>query len=391
MMEVMRTVYCMAIVLCMLSPGAGVTLAPPQVVFTDVPYNAWYLSALHEASASGIVSGYTDSYGRPIGLFGPGNPVTVGEALKISLQGAGYDTSAGVGYGHWAAKYMSVALGLDFQLTRVSSLNLDRPATRAEVASLIADAFKQLSGTFVGDLYTDVNAGTPYAGSIEELTKDGIFSGDTDAQGQATGTFRPHALIVRAEAVKMVMKARAEYGLPGGGSSASSSLSSTNGACKVPDCGPAPQMPNWQCPDGSLAGPSCERLPDGRCGWLIRQCGMTSSSSVSSKSFSSKSSLKSSSSSRSAQTYTVTYTTNGFQPSFIAVRSGDSVKFRNESEIGMWVASNPHPTHTDYPEFDQHQTKGKNGEYTLKFTRVGTWGFHNHENISHQAVITVDP
>lgn len=354
--------------------------------FTDVPTSSWFASYVSQAVQEGIVSGYNDYYGNPTGKFGPDNPVTVGEALKISLEGAGYDTSKGVGYGHWAAKYMSVALGLGFDMVQVHGLNLDRPATRAEVASLFTNAFKVDDTTFTGGQYSDVTAATPYAGAIQALTKTSIVAGDKDSAGNPVGRFRPNDQVNRAEAVKIVIGARAAYGRPGQGTSVSSSSRSSSrsssAACTTQDCGIAPAMPNWQCPNGSIAGPSCEKLPDGRCGWLIRQCSMTSSSSSRSSSSSSK---------YAPVTYIITYTDNGFQPSFLRIRLNDIVKFRNQSTIGMWVASNPHPEHSDYSEFDQKKSVNPGGEFSFTFKRVGVWGFHNDVKISSQGVISVDP
>ncbi len=42
--------------------------------------------------------------------------------------------------------------------------------------------------------------------------------------------------------------------------------------CSAQDCGPQPGMPNWQCPDGTTAGPSCKAGADGSCGWQIIEC-----------------------------------------------------------------------------------------------------------------------
>jgi hypothetical protein len=44
--------------------------------------------------------------------------------------------------------------------------------------------------------------------------------------------------------------------------------------CKTSDCGPQLGMPNYKCPDGTIAGPTgrCLRHGDGSCGWEIRQC-----------------------------------------------------------------------------------------------------------------------
>ena len=43
-------------------------------------------------------------------------------------------------------------------------------------------------------------------------------------------------------------------------------------ACGDRDCGPAPGMPNWECWDGSIGGPDCQRLADGGCAWIIVEC-----------------------------------------------------------------------------------------------------------------------
>jgi hypothetical protein len=42
--------------------------------------------------------------------------------------------------------------------------------------------------------------------------------------------------------------------------------------CSAQDCGPALGMPNWQCPDGTTAGPSCSAGADGVCAWRIVEC-----------------------------------------------------------------------------------------------------------------------
>lgn len=42
--------------------------------------------------------------------------------------------------------------------------------------------------------------------------------------------------------------------------------------CSAQDCGPAPGMPNWQCPDGTTAGPSCSAGADGACAWRFIEC-----------------------------------------------------------------------------------------------------------------------
>jgi len=87
---------------------------------------------------------------------------------------------------------------------------------------------------------------------------------------------------------------------------------------------------------------------------------------------------------------TVTYTDSGFSPSNLVVKNGQSVTFKNESSEGMWVASAPHPTHTDYPEFDAKKVYNQGEVYSFTFLKTGTWKFHNHLKPSDIGAITVE-
>lgn len=42
--------------------------------------------------------------------------------------------------------------------------------------------------------------------------------------------------------------------------------------CTHEDCGLAPGIPNWTCPDGTIAGPACSPDASGVCGWQIIDC-----------------------------------------------------------------------------------------------------------------------
>jgi plastocyanin len=55
----------------------------------------------------------------------------------------------------------------------------------------------------------------------------------------------------------------------------------------------------------------------------------------------------------------------------------------------MWVASDPHPIHTDYSAFDAKQGIAPGDTYSFTFTKTGNWGFHNHLNPSATGTITV--
>lgn len=90
------------------------------------------------------------------------------------------------------------------------------------------------------------------------------------------------------------------------------------------------------------------------------------------------------------KTMTVIYTGTTFVPNTLNINKEDTVLFLNQSSQGMWVASAPHPTHTDYPEFDQEMTVGNGDSYRFTFQRVGTWRYHNHQNPSAFGSITVE-
>jgi plastocyanin len=86
---------------------------------------------------------------------------------------------------------------------------------------------------------------------------------------------------------------------------------------------------------------------------------------------------------------TIVYSDSGFSPGSITVKVGDTVMFKNDSAGGMWVASAPHPVHTDYPEFDAKKIYNKGEIYSFTFQKVGTWKFHNHVKPSHFGSVTV--
>ena len=90
------------------------------------------------------------------------------------------------------------------------------------------------------------------------------------------------------------------------------------------------------------------------------------------------------------ETSVVIYRDAGFSPSVLHVKRGTTVTFRNESNTELWVASNPHPAHTDYPEVNSTGMLQPGQEYKFTFTRVGTWGFHNHLKPAETGTVSVE-
>lgn len=84
----------------------------------------------------------------------------------------------------------------------------------------------------------------------------------------------------------------------------------------------------------------------------------------------------------------VTYSADGFTPAEVTIKKGGTVSWTNSSGGDMWVASGPHPAHTNYDGTALAQHCPNSGTaldqcatgatYTFKFDKVGTWPYHNH-------------
>ena len=71
-------------------------------------------------------------------------------------------------------------------------------------------------------------------------------------------------------------------------------------------------------------------------------------------------------------------TEDGFSPSEIKIKLGTKVRFVNESKYWHWPASDLHPTHTLYSEFDPKKPFGPGEEWSFTFDKAGDWYFHDH-------------
>lgn len=86
----------------------------------------------------------------------------------------------------------------------------------------------------------------------------------------------------------------------------------------------------------------------------------------------------------------VIHTDAGFSPATLRIKKGEMVIFKNEGTKSMWVASNPHPVHTDYPGFDAKRTYAKGESYSFSFINSGSWKYHNHFSPTEGGVIIVE-
>lgn len=91
-----------------------------------------------------------------------------------------------------------------------------------------------------------------------------------------------------------------------------------------------------------------------------------------------------------SQEIRVIYNSQGFSPKTVTIKKGDSVVFENKTGKAASVASDEHPTHLLYPEFDQYKTaqRGKT-EFSFTFEKVGTWKYHDHLNPTMTGTVVV--
>ncbi len=178
-------------------------------VFRDVPKNAWYAGSVFSLAEAGIIRGYTDATGKSSNRFGPNDKVTLAQAIKMALLGAGRDFStADNSCGQtkdWFCRYNAMAQNEKFTLASASLV--DRPATRGEVAQIIADAF------IPGDIpmhpfgeMADVSQFDTYEHAILKLHEDGVVTGDQKKLGNRP-YFRPYEPMNRSEIAAIIDRA----------------------------------------------------------------------------------------------------------------------------------------------------------------------------------------
>lgn len=98
---------------------------------------------------------------------------------------------------------------------------------------------------------------------------------------------------------------------------------------------------------------------------------------------------------------TVTYDGTKFTPSSVMIAKGGTVTFTSTAG-NMWVASDEHPSHTEYDGTSRatHCAAGYTGakpfdqctagaSYSLTFTKAGTITYHDHLNAGARGTVTV--
>ena len=78
------------------------------------------------------------------------------------------------------------------------------------------------------------------------------------------------------------------------------------------------------------------------------------------------------------QIQVIKMTKDGFEPQDVTVDSNQTVIFTNQDDKERWPASNVHPTHELYPQFDPKGPIKIGGSWTFSPKNPGEWKYHDH-------------
>ncbi len=99
----------------------------------------------------------------------------------------------------------------------------------------------------------------------------------------------------------------------------------------------------------------------------------------------------------------ITMDDDGYTPSIVTIKAGESVEWVNKSTKDFWPASNLHPTHSLYPDssifkcltpeeqniFDACLPIESGTTYSFTFNHVGEWKYHDHLRPNKTGIIIV--
>lgn len=79
----------------------------------------------------------------------------------------------------------------------------------------------------------------------------------------------------------------------------------------------------------------------------------------------------------------------GYDPNYLVIPLNTKVIWKNNSAKHHWPASDLHPTHGLYPEFDSLRPISPLEDWEFVFDKVGEWPFHDHlqANINGRIIV----
>ena len=189
------------------------------VVLDDVPVSEWFSPYVRDVADRGLISGYRDISGRPSGTFGPGDSVTIEQLAKMAIIAGdvdefncGEEMKNESAVGSWSERYVRCAEFQRWAVFSDGSVDVLRPATRAEVIVTVLQAFRVRIGPRSGTVFEDVDTSTEFGSAVETAAADNIVSGYADQNGTPTGFFGPEDPVNRGAIAKIFSLAYQVYG-----------------------------------------------------------------------------------------------------------------------------------------------------------------------------------
>lgn len=93
---------------------------------------------------------------------------------------------------------------------------------------------------------------------------------------------------------------------------------------------------------------------------------------------------------RKTETFIVRVTDQGFVPQSVTIKKGSRVEFVNETQFETWPASDLHPTHGIYPEFDPREPVPVGQKWAFTFKNSGEWRYHDHLKPNRRGIVRVE-
>lgn len=85
----------------------------------------------------------------------------------------------------------------------------------------------------------------------------------------------------------------------------------------------------------------------------------------------------------------VRLTKSGFSPAGLKIKMGTKVRFMTSLNNNFWPASDLHPNHEIYPEFDPKRSLSPNESWEFEFDTIGLFRYHDHINPVNRGTIVV--
>jgi plastocyanin len=86
----------------------------------------------------------------------------------------------------------------------------------------------------------------------------------------------------------------------------------------------------------------------------------------------------------------ITISNQGFTPQTLRIKAGTQVTWKNTDKKPHHIVSDPHPTHTAYPDMNDQEALNTNESYAFVFDSAGTYTYHDHINPKFTGTIVVE-